>query len=390
MLNVQSKLNYCLIANNPLGISSNVDKIYFHPYFTVKDIFFFFLFLLIFAFLVFYTPNYLGQGMAISIWKYCYCYDAICWNNLFNNNTRIISAFFLLPYSVKIFLFKDQSAGNQNSNKELVGSSETTRVIPKKEFKRNLNESNFNYWLSGIIEGDGTFYINKQGNCNFEITLDSKDIQTLYYIKKSLGWGNISKRSKSGAKGSGLYVLRHKSNAYRLRTSKEKNILDLLNRINNKVLTLSKQKQLSPIYLKYNIIFLIPNKKESLNIIKNTSWLSGFFDAEGFFNIMNKSTLAFHIGQKDKNILNLIYESLLLGHIRYDKSTNFWIYSITDKEGIRFILNQFKIFPLHTQKNSNIFTFNRLLYFIDNKYHLQNHLNHSKWLNLIKSFKEKI
>ncbi len=37
---------------------------------------------------------------------------------------------------------------------------------------------------------------------------------------------------------------------------------------------------------------------------------------------MNKSTLAFHISQKDKYILDLIYESLLLGHIKCDKFLN--------------------------------------------------------------------
>lgn len=270
MLNVQSKLNYSLIANNPLGISGNMDKIYFHPYFTTKDGYFFILFFILFAFLVFYVPNYLGQRMAVSTWKCCYYYDAICWNNLYKNNTRIISAL-ILPYSVKIyFYFKNQSARNFST---LKGSSETTRVIPNK---------NFNYWLSGLIEGDGTIYINKKGYYNFEITLDAKNIQTLHNIKKNLGWDNISKRSKV--------------NAYRWPIGHNKNILDLLNRINRKILTESKQKQLNLIYLKYNIDFIIPNKKDSINIIKNTSWLSEFFNAEGYFNIMNKNTLAFHIG----------------------------------------------------------------------------------------------
>jgi ubiquinol-cytochrome c reductase cytochrome b subunit len=48
-------------SNNPLGVSGNMDKIYFHPYFTTKDAYFFILFFLLFAFLVFYIPNYLGH-----------------------------------------------------------------------------------------------------------------------------------------------------------------------------------------------------------------------------------------------------------------------------------------------------------------------------------------
>ena len=48
-------------SNNPLGISANMDKIYFHPYFTTKDIYFFILFFILFAILVFYFPNYLAH-----------------------------------------------------------------------------------------------------------------------------------------------------------------------------------------------------------------------------------------------------------------------------------------------------------------------------------------
>jgi ubiquinol-cytochrome c reductase cytochrome b subunit len=48
-------------SNNPLSISSNQDKIYFHPYFTSKDFYYVILFIILFAFLVFYLPNYLGH-----------------------------------------------------------------------------------------------------------------------------------------------------------------------------------------------------------------------------------------------------------------------------------------------------------------------------------------
>lgn len=48
-------------SNNPLGISSNQDKIYFHPYFTSKDFYYIILFMILFAFLIFYIPNFLGH-----------------------------------------------------------------------------------------------------------------------------------------------------------------------------------------------------------------------------------------------------------------------------------------------------------------------------------------
>lgn len=48
-------------SNNPLGISSNVDKLPFHPYYTYKDLVGVLIFLLIFFGFVFYEPNLLGH-----------------------------------------------------------------------------------------------------------------------------------------------------------------------------------------------------------------------------------------------------------------------------------------------------------------------------------------
>nr|YP_010341286.1 cytochrome b [Stenamma expolitum]UNZ99539.1 cytochrome b [Stenamma expolitum] len=43
-------------SNNPLGISSNMNKIPFHIYFTFKDLLSFFLFLMLFSFIIFQSP----------------------------------------------------------------------------------------------------------------------------------------------------------------------------------------------------------------------------------------------------------------------------------------------------------------------------------------------
>ncbi len=50
-------------SNNPTGIDiiSKKDTIDFHPYYTVKDFFGFSIYFLIFAFFIFYQPNYLGH-----------------------------------------------------------------------------------------------------------------------------------------------------------------------------------------------------------------------------------------------------------------------------------------------------------------------------------------
>lgn len=48
-------------SSNPLGINSSLDNIPFYPYFYVKDLFAFFIFLLFFSFFIFYYPNTLGH-----------------------------------------------------------------------------------------------------------------------------------------------------------------------------------------------------------------------------------------------------------------------------------------------------------------------------------------
>jgi len=48
-------------SNNPLGISSDSDKISFYPYFYVKDLFGFMVLMLIFFIFIYYYPNLLGH-----------------------------------------------------------------------------------------------------------------------------------------------------------------------------------------------------------------------------------------------------------------------------------------------------------------------------------------
>jgi quinol-cytochrome oxidoreductase complex cytochrome b subunit len=49
-------------ANNPLGISSNMDKLPIHPYFMYKDYVGVVVFAIAFSFIVFFYPNVLGHS----------------------------------------------------------------------------------------------------------------------------------------------------------------------------------------------------------------------------------------------------------------------------------------------------------------------------------------
>ena len=48
-------------SNNPLGINTSIDYVSFYPYFYVKDLFAFLIFLIFFSFIVFFNPNILGH-----------------------------------------------------------------------------------------------------------------------------------------------------------------------------------------------------------------------------------------------------------------------------------------------------------------------------------------
>lgn len=48
-------------SNNPLGVDTNIDKVPFHPYYSIKDVFGYVVFGGIYGYLIFYAPNLLGH-----------------------------------------------------------------------------------------------------------------------------------------------------------------------------------------------------------------------------------------------------------------------------------------------------------------------------------------
>jgi ubiquinol-cytochrome c reductase cytochrome b subunit len=48
-------------SNNPLGVDTNIDKVPFHPYYSIKDVFGYVVFGGIYGYLIYYAPNLLGH-----------------------------------------------------------------------------------------------------------------------------------------------------------------------------------------------------------------------------------------------------------------------------------------------------------------------------------------
>ena len=49
-------------SNNPMGVESNIDKVPFHPYYSIKDLFGYSIFGLVFITFVYFYPNHLGHS----------------------------------------------------------------------------------------------------------------------------------------------------------------------------------------------------------------------------------------------------------------------------------------------------------------------------------------
>lgn len=461
-------------SNNPNGVTGNGDRIAMHPYFVFKDGVTIIAFLLVLIVIVCWYPNVLGQKMAVNSSNTINNYSTICWNDLYLSYTPIISVF--TPYRVKITNKNIKSAGNSIASNyrreararigaervfaplcEGRGTSETTRA---KTYYSNLTKSklpsesnkldnclaipfppfaggteggtsalhidkeknkNF-YWLAGLIDGDGSLLVNKNGYATIEITLHERDVRTLYKIKK-LVQGKVTARTKTRA-------YRWRLNNYAILLFIYCNLYDKLfcegkhyqlckfyEALNNNYTSLRSKETLKkfnlplpPCFKRFkestDVVAALPFQCKALDrftegIAENSShlfmealkngWLSGFTDAEGYFSIRNKYTLTISISQKNKLILEQIKNFICIGNIYFDSRGECYNLVISDLKGIKVMLNYFKTFPLQTTKHIDCITFQRLVLFLERKYHLASENSKEKLRidNLITKFKNR-
>lgn len=133
----------------------------------------------------------------------------------------------------------------------------------------------FHAWFVGFFEGDGSFTINNANNRCFLI-INQKDPKVLYYIRDVLKLGNIKEYD----------------GIYRWSVTRKKDIVKVLGLLNGYLVlgkTNNRLKALIESFNSYNK--LLPNDPEYLQykgpgyFQAESSWLSGFMDAEACFNI---------------------------------------------------------------------------------------------------------
>ena len=143
-----------------------------------------------------------------------------------------------------------------------------------------LNLSFFPSYLAGIIEGDGTIIVpsterSKKGKLNYpsiQIVFDSRDFPLALVIQQKLNTGSISKK-----RGKNAYVL----------TINDKQGIQLIISLINGHMRTPKIYSFYKLIDWYNNQSLLGIEKKPINLenIINSSWLSGFIDADVHFSV---------------------------------------------------------------------------------------------------------
>lgn len=200
-------------------------------------------------------------------------------------------------------------------------------------------DKKFNEWLAGLIDGDGHLRVSKERYTNCEITMDKYDEHTLMYIKNKLG---------------GSVKLRSGWNAFRYRLQNKEGMINLVNRINGNIRNSKRIPQLKKICSILNISFIEP-----IPLTVNSSWFSGFFDADGSIGaVFNKPCIQIRVSNKYR----IDVEPFLLfnGNIHFDRrGYGHYIWAVASQSDINNMLEYFKLNPSRSHKLNRIHLVNK-------------------------------
>lgn len=210
--------------------------------------------------------------------------------------------------------------------KSQVGTSETICLLAT---YRNINE-----WLAGVIDGDGSFIISKQGYASIEITMDLRDEHALQIIKNTYG---------------GSVKLRSGTKAVRYRLNNKAGMLNLISDVNGNIRNPVRLLQLNKICSRYGMELKWPKKLDYMN-----GWLSGIFDSEGTIKINKENgKLSISVYQKTTEILEQLKE-LYAGEIDIDRESNTYKWNLSKRENVISLIDYFKVNPSRTSKKARL------------------------------------
>lgn len=162
--------------------------------------------------------------------------------------------------------------------------------------------------MGGLIDGDGTFGLNQHKYPYCEITVHCTEVQVLAKIKKQLG-GSISLRTSST----------RPVKAARWRLHNASGMRKLIALVNGNIRLPTRFQQFASVCGAFGVA------PATFPLSKTSSWLVGFFDANGHIRINpHTGQPSLSISQKDRGALEQI-KTLRGGYILEDVSWGGWL-----------------------------------------------------------------
>jgi hypothetical protein len=228
--------------------------------------------------------------------------------NYYNKNS-LISPIYFVPLNQTLDVFALNKSFSRNYS---ILSSTAGSKVPCSTDSLEREMKNFYAWFSGFTDAEGSFYIAISKTCSFrfQINLHKDDLNVLYYIQKSLGFGEVRLYNNYGS----FTVTRLKDIAqlintfykYPLQGSKWLNYKDFVTAFelytNSNLSTdvLNEIAKLKNNMNRLRLDYTIP-KDKVINI--TPYWLLGFIEGEGCFSINkhNNYRLDFSLTQSSTN-----------------------------------------------------------------------------------------
>lgn len=249
---------------------------------------------------------------------------------------------------ISIFLKKYMCHQRLNVGPLVDCSTQTS--VNYKSMDVKCRAGSFNEWLVGFTDGDGTFSMTKGKNGSyqftFKITQSVYNYRVLYFIKKTLGVGSITKDGKNLVQ----YRIRDTTvlkkvilpifDSYVLHTTKHYSyILWKDSLLKNSVIR----------DLNKSLFKTIPYDYKSPNNSKpSKSWIIGFVEAEGSFFLVRKDSTrmvhSFAITQKlDYQILNQLKDLFnIKANIKKNTVNGSFLLETTNSRNIEYLIGYFK------------------------------------------------
>lgn len=277
--------------------------------------------------------------------------------------TNVFSLFFSL------LCFADK----EDKEKKLVGTPEAVcppATIEKKQKKKKQTETEkktrWAQWTAGLIDGDGCFLVSKKGYTSLEITVHSKDEMVLFKLKQQYG-GSIKPRA-------GL-------NSLRWRLHNKKGMVSLCNDVNGFIRHPVRLSQFQKVCLQLG---LQPNKPDFLHL--NHGWFRGMFDADGTVTQNERTSspqITISVTQKEKIVPQAFYD-FFGGSLYFDKRQNgYWKWSVQSKPIVLYMIEYFKLFPIHSSRRYKFFLIPRFYEAIGLKRYKPDSIQHKEWSSLL-------